>query len=76
MKPLTLQEIRHTVNGKALGAIPADALAIKSICTDSRQVEHEQTLHAGNYGFVGDRRQVTSLPRLDFSQRLSAFGVQ
>src|SRR4051812_29333797 len=39
MKPLTLQEIRQTVNGKALGAMPADAPRIKSICIDSRQIE-------------------------------------
>jgi UDP-N-acetylmuramoyl-tripeptide--D-alanyl-D-alanine ligase len=39
MKPLTLQQIRQAVGGRALGAIPATAPAITSVCTDTRRMQ-------------------------------------
>src|SRR5438874_2680724 len=39
MKPLTIQQIRHAVGGKALAAIPKDAPPIKSVVSDSKRVE-------------------------------------
>ena len=39
MKPLTVQEIRQAVGGRALTAIPADAPAITAVCTDTRRME-------------------------------------
>src|SRR5687767_1236588 len=39
MKPLTLQQIRQTVGGNALTAIPADVPPISAVCTDTRRME-------------------------------------
>src|SRR3954469_23451102 len=39
MKPLTLQQIRQTVGGSALTAIPADVPPIQAVCTDTRRME-------------------------------------
>jgi UDP-N-acetylmuramoyl-tripeptide--D-alanyl-D-alanine ligase len=39
MKPLTLQQIRQTVGGAALTAIPADVPPILAVCTDTRRME-------------------------------------
>src|SRR6185503_13562141 len=39
MKPLTLQQIRQTVGGNALTAIPADVPLISAVCTDTRRME-------------------------------------
>ena len=39
MKPLTLQQIRQTVGGNALTAIPADVPPILAVCTDTRRME-------------------------------------
>jgi UDP-N-acetylmuramoyl-tripeptide--D-alanyl-D-alanine ligase len=39
MKPLTLQQIRLAVNGKAMSALPADAPKVRAVCTDSKRME-------------------------------------
>jgi UDP-N-acetylmuramoyl-tripeptide--D-alanyl-D-alanine ligase len=39
MKPLTLQQIRQAVSGKALTAIPATAPLVGAVCTDTRRME-------------------------------------
>jgi UDP-N-acetylmuramoyl-tripeptide--D-alanyl-D-alanine ligase len=39
MKPLTLQQVRQTVGGNALTAIPADLPPIRAVCTDTRGME-------------------------------------
>ena len=39
MKPLTLQQIRQTVGGNAITAIPADVPPILAVCTDTRRME-------------------------------------
>ncbi len=39
MKPLTLQQIRQAVGGRALSRFPADAPLIHAICTDTRQMQ-------------------------------------
>ncbi|MEO6436898.1 MAG: UDP-N-acetylmuramoyl-tripeptide--D-alanyl-D-alanine ligase [Tepidisphaeraceae bacterium] len=39
MKPLTIQQIRQAVGGKALTAMPKDAPLIRSVWHDSKQVE-------------------------------------
>jgi UDP-N-acetylmuramoyl-tripeptide--D-alanyl-D-alanine ligase len=39
MKPLSLQQIRQTVGGSALTAIPAEIPPILAICTDTRRME-------------------------------------
>jgi len=38
LKPLTIQQIRQAVSGKALTALPKDAPPVKSVSSDSRQV--------------------------------------
>src|SRR5262245_61416665 len=39
MKPLTLQQIRQAVGGKALSRLPATAPPITAVCTDTRRME-------------------------------------
>src|SRR4051812_13904171 len=39
MKPLSIQDIKRAVSGKALSAIPATVPPITSICTDTRRIE-------------------------------------
>jgi UDP-N-acetylmuramoyl-tripeptide--D-alanyl-D-alanine ligase len=39
MKPLTLQQIRQTVGGHAITAIPADVPPILAVCTDTRRMD-------------------------------------
>jgi UDP-N-acetylmuramoyl-tripeptide--D-alanyl-D-alanine ligase len=39
MKPLTLQQVRQTVGGNALTAIPSDVPPILAVCTDTRRME-------------------------------------
>jgi UDP-N-acetylmuramoyl-tripeptide--D-alanyl-D-alanine ligase len=39
MKPLSIQEIKRAVGGKALSAIPATVPPITSVCTDTRRME-------------------------------------
>lgn len=39
MKPLTIQQIRQAVGGKALSAIPATVPPISAVCTDTRMME-------------------------------------
>ena len=39
MKPLTIQQIRQAVGGKALTTIPATAPPVKAVCTDTRRME-------------------------------------
>ena len=39
MKPLTLQQIRQAVGGKALTATPSDLPEISAVCTDTRRME-------------------------------------
>ena len=39
MKPLTIQQIRQAVGGKALTAIPKDAPPVKSVSSNSQQLE-------------------------------------
>jgi UDP-N-acetylmuramoyl-tripeptide--D-alanyl-D-alanine ligase len=39
VKPLTIQQIRQAVGGKALSALPADAPPVKSVVSDSNRVE-------------------------------------
>lgn len=39
MKPLTIQQIKHTVGGKALTPIPATAPLISAVCTDTRRMQ-------------------------------------
>ena len=39
MKALTIHQIRHAVGGKALTALPKDAPPVKSVSSDSNQIE-------------------------------------
>lgn len=39
MKPLTIQQIRQAVGGKALTTIPATAPLVAAVCTDTRRME-------------------------------------
>ncbi|HVT88139.1 MAG TPA: UDP-N-acetylmuramoyl-tripeptide--D-alanyl-D-alanine ligase [Tepidisphaeraceae bacterium] len=39
MKPLSIQEIRKAVNGKAASPIPATAPLVSAVCTDTRRME-------------------------------------
>ena len=39
MKPLTIQQIRQAVAGKALTPIPATAPLVSAVCTDTRRME-------------------------------------
>lgn len=39
MKPLTIQEIRQAVSGKALTPIPPTAPLVSAVCTDTRRME-------------------------------------
>src|SRR5271154_6010143 len=39
MKPLTIQQIRQAVGGKALTPIPATAPLVTAVCTDTRRME-------------------------------------
>src|SRR6185437_6343180 len=39
MKPLSIQQIRLAVGGKALNALPKDAPPVKSVLSDSKLVE-------------------------------------
>lgn len=39
MKPLSLPQIRQTVGGNALTAIPADVPPISAVCTDTRRMD-------------------------------------
>jgi UDP-N-acetylmuramoyl-tripeptide--D-alanyl-D-alanine ligase len=39
MKPLTIQQIRQAVGGKALTPIPATAPLVSTVCTDTRRME-------------------------------------
>ncbi len=39
MKPLTIQQIRQAVGGKALSAIPATVPPITAVCTDTRMMD-------------------------------------
>jgi UDP-N-acetylmuramoyl-tripeptide--D-alanyl-D-alanine ligase len=39
MKPITLPQLRQAVSGKNLAPLPADAPAIRFVCTDTRQMQ-------------------------------------
>jgi UDP-N-acetylmuramoyl-tripeptide--D-alanyl-D-alanine ligase len=39
MKPLTLQQVRQAVGGRALAPIPATAPLVSSVCTDTRRMQ-------------------------------------
>src|SRR5690242_16665751 len=39
MKPLTIQQIRQAVGGRALTPIPATAPTVSLVCTDTRRME-------------------------------------
>ncbi len=39
MKPLSIQEIRKIVGGRALTAIPGDGPSVTAVCTDTRRME-------------------------------------
>ncbi len=39
MKPLTIQQIKQAVNGRALTPIPAAAPSVSAVCTDTRRME-------------------------------------
>lgn len=39
MKPLTIQQVRQAVSGKALTSIPATAPLVTAVCTDTRRME-------------------------------------
>src|SRR5216110_3087426 len=39
MKPLTIQQVRQAVGGKAMTSIPATAPLVKAVCTDTRRME-------------------------------------
>jgi UDP-N-acetylmuramoyl-tripeptide--D-alanyl-D-alanine ligase len=39
MKPLTIQQIKQAVGGRALTSIPADAPLIHAVCTDTRRMQ-------------------------------------
>src|SRR5687768_14879643 len=39
MRPLTIQQIRQAVGGRALSALPEDAPLITAVSTNSRQIE-------------------------------------
>src|SRR5437868_2093406 len=39
MKPISLQQIRKVVGGKAVSAIPPTTPPISAVCTDSRRME-------------------------------------
>lgn len=51
MKPITIQQIRQAVGGKALSSIPPQAPMVKSVCTDSRRMEPGSLFVA----IIGDR---------------------
>src|SRR4051812_30519791 len=39
MRPLTIQQVRQAVGGKALTRIPASAPLVRAVCTDTRRME-------------------------------------
>ncbi|HWP39278.1 MAG TPA: Mur ligase domain-containing protein, partial [Tepidisphaeraceae bacterium] len=39
MKPLSIQQIRQAVGGKALSPIPETAPLVRSVCSDSRRIQ-------------------------------------
>src|SRR5687767_3257637 len=39
LKPLTIQQIRQAVGGKALTAMPKDAPLVRSVSSDSKRIE-------------------------------------
>lgn len=52
MKPLTIQQIRQAVNGKATTPIPATAPQVLAVCTDTRRMESSSlfiALNGDNY---------------------------
>jgi UDP-N-acetylmuramoyl-tripeptide--D-alanyl-D-alanine ligase len=51
MKPLTIQQIRQAVSGKALTSIPATAPMVSAVCTDTRRMDP----HSLFIAITGDR---------------------